>query len=80
MVVHPGGAEPVNLVELKDCPCDRPAVFFMDGAGVETFAGFVHAGAPAFGVEDFVGDVGHLFDVMRIAKEGPQIHWGARGR
>ena len=42
--------------------------------------GFIQAGTPALSVEDFGFDLGHWFDVIGIAKEGPQIHWGARGR
>ena len=79
MIVKTGGVEPIDLVALKAQPMQYPE-FFVGGAGVECLPGFIQAGAPAFGVEDFGFDLGYWFDVIGIEKEGPQIHWGTRGR
>ena len=56
--------EPVDLFELKAQSMQHPE-FFVGGAGIESFAGLVQAGTPALGVEDFVGDGGHGFVVIK---------------
>ena len=49
LVVQAGRVEPVDLVELKAQPMQHPE-FFVGGAGVESFAGFVQAGTSALAV------------------------------
>ena len=55
------------------------AAVFDQGVGVGPhFDERIHDLSRWEGMGDPVG-CGHWFDVITIVKEGPQIHWGARG-
>ena len=60
LVVQAGRVE--DLVELKAQPMQHPE-FFVGGAGVESFAGFVQAGTPALAVWGLEGPLKHFWTV-----------------